>query len=43
MLPDNFQNSNAQLVQLLTKLNPDLLASYDEIIKTYQKENIEKK
>ena len=43
MLPDNFQNSKAQLVQLLTKLNPDLLASYDEIIKTYQKENIEKK
>ena len=38
ILRDNFQNSKAQLVQLLYKLNPDLLASYDEIIKTYQKE-----
>ena len=38
ILPDNFQNSKAQLVQILNKLNPDLLASSDEIIKTYQKE-----
>ena len=31
-----------RLVQLLNKLNPELLANYDEIIKTYEKENIEK-
>ena len=31
-----------RLVQLLNKLNPALLANYDEIIKTYEKENIEK-
>ena len=42
ILPDNFQNSKARLVQLLNKLNPDLLANYNEIIKTYEKENIEK-
>ena len=30
ILPDNFQNSKTQL----------LIANYDEIIKTYQKENI---
>ena len=35
ILPDNFQNSKARLVQLLNKLNPDLLANYDEIIKIY--------
>ena len=40
ILPDNFQNSKARLVQLLNKLNPDLLANYNEIIKTYEKENI---
>ena len=40
ILPDNFQNSKAELVQILNKLNPDLSASSDEIIKTYQKENI---
>ena len=40
ILPDNFQNSKTRLVQLLNKLNPDLLANYDEIIKTYKKENI---
>ena len=29
-----------RLVQLLNKLNPELLANYDEIIKTYEKKNI---
>ena len=42
ILSDNFQNSNTRLVQLLNKLNPEFLANYDEIIKTYEKENIEK-
>ena len=40
ILPDNFQNSKTRLVQLLNKLNPELLANYDEIIKTYEKNNI---
>ena len=40
ILPDNFQNSKTRLVQLLNKLNPELLANYDEVIKTYEKENI---
>ena len=40
ILPDNFQNSKTRLVQLLNKLNPELLENYDEIIKTYEKENI---
>ena len=43
ILPENFQNSKTRLVQLLNKLNPDLLANCDEIIKTYEKENIIKK
>ena len=43
ILRDNFQNSKTPLVQLLHKLNPDLLANYDEIIKTYEKENINEK
>ena len=40
ILLDNFHNSKTQLVQLLNKLKPDLLANYDEIFKTYKKENI---
>ena len=40
ILPDNFQNSKTCLVQLLKKSNPELLANYDKIIKTYEKENI---
>ena len=40
ILPDNFQNSKTLLVQLLNKSNPELLANYDKIIKTYEKENI---
>ena len=40
ILPDDFQNSKTRLVQLLNKLNPELLANYDEVIKTYEKENI---
>ena len=39
ILLNNFQNSKTQLVQLLNKLNPDLLANYDEIIKTYEKKH----
>ena len=37
ILHDNFQNSKTGLDQLLNKLNPELLANYDEIIKTYEK------
>ena len=37
ILHDNFQNSKTGLHQLLNKLNPELLANYDEIIKTYKK------
>ena len=40
ILSDNFQNSETLLVQLLNKLNSDLLVNYDEIIKIYEKENI---
>ena len=29
ILPDNFHNSKTELVQLLNKLKPDLLANYD--------------
>ena len=40
ILPNNFQNWKTGLVQLLNNLNRDLLANLDEIIKTYEKENI---
>ena len=40
ILPDNFQTSKIWLVQLLNKLNPEFFANYDEIMKTYKKENI---
>ena len=40
ILPDEFQNSKTQLVQLLNKLNPYLLVNYDKIIKTCEEENI---
>ena len=40
ILRNNFQNTKAPLVELLHKLANYLLANYDEIIKTYEKENI---
>ena len=36
ILPDNFQISETRLLQLLNKLNPDLWANYEEIIKIYE-------
>ena len=40
ILPNNFQTSKIRSVQLLNKLNAGLLANYEKIIKTYEKENI---